>query len=95
MVLFADLWSRFQELLPYDVQQTFRNNTGPFVLVTLALAGAFLALPLLAWSKKGPSISGKYRAAPRGWRASLLAVGLGLALLAPFASTYLLRLVGR
>jgi hypothetical protein len=95
MALFAGIWNNLWSLFPLEVQEAARRNTGPFVVSTAVLVLAFLALPLLAYPRKGTAIAGRYRTASRGRQAGLLVLGLALAGLAPFASTLLVRVLGR
>jgi hypothetical protein len=95
MVLLSDIWNNFWSLFPFEVQQAYYRNTGPFLLITAVLVLAFLVLPCLFWPRKGTTIAGKHRVVGGVRWAGLLALALVMALISPFASSLLLRLLGR
>jgi hypothetical protein len=95
MVLLASLWDSLWSLFPLEVQTAYDQNTKLFVFLTAALILAFLALPCASWARGETTIAGKYRARGRGRRAVLLLLGIGLALLSPYAAFFLIRLLNR
>jgi hypothetical protein len=95
MRFLADIWTNFWSLFPVDVQQAYHRNSGAFLVTSALLVVAFLALPLLAWPRRGTVIAGRYRARHRGRQVGLVVLGLVLVALSPFATTFLVRLVGR